>query len=140
MCSLENITCKWLQLFIYWQNIKPFMEQSSLARELESKEEDFIVSDAGNAEVVEYFERRRMESQGEETESEETQSISDRSNYLQIPYGFQSRGSYKHASKNCEIVGGRRNGSRMQRTWGCRIRGIHEGVGDRDPIILPKRV
>ena len=27
-------------------------------------------------------------------------------NFLQIPYGFQSRGSYKHASKNCEIAGG----------------------------------
>ncbi|EDO39050.1 predicted protein, partial [Nematostella vectensis] len=25
--------------------------------------------------------------------------------YYQIPYGFQSRGCYKHASKNCEIVG-----------------------------------
>ena len=29
-----------------------------------------------------------------------------RTSYLQIPFGFQSRGSYKHASKNCEIVGG----------------------------------
>ncbi|XP_068691141.1 uncharacterized protein [Montipora foliosa] len=28
-----------------------------------------------------------------------------RTSYLQIPFGFQSRGSYKHASKNCEIVG-----------------------------------
>ena len=72
---------------------------------LENKEEELAVSDAG---TVEYFERGRVESQGEETESEVTYSISERSNYLQIPYGFQSRGSYKHASKNCEIVGGRR--------------------------------
>lgn len=64
--------------------------------------------DAGNTEVVEFERRSRMESLGEETEAgEEAQSIiSDRSGYLQIPYGFHSRGSYKHASKNCEIVGG----------------------------------
>lgn len=66
---------------------------------LENKEEELAVSDAGNAGTVEYFERGRVESQGEETESEVTYSISERSNYLQIPYGFQSRGSYKHASK-----------------------------------------
>lgn len=72
---------------------------------LENKEEELAVPDAGNAGTVECFERGRVESQGEETESEVTYSISERSNYLQIPYGFQSRGSYKHASKNCEIVG-----------------------------------
>lgn len=27
--------------------------------------------------------------------------------YFHIPYGFQSLGSYKHASKNCEIGGGK---------------------------------
>lgn len=32
--------------------------------------------------------------------------VGERTSYLQIPFGFQSRGSYKHASKNCEIVGG----------------------------------
>ncbi len=83
------------------------MDQSNIGNELENNEsEDFKASDAGNIEFVE-FERRRMESTGEETEAgEEAQSISERSGYLQIPYGFQSRGSYKHASKNCEIVGG----------------------------------
>lgn len=80
------------------------MDQSSIGNELENNDSgDFKVSDAGNTE----FERRRIESTGEETEAgEEAQSISERSGYLQIPYGFHSRGSYKHASKNCEIVGG----------------------------------
>lgn len=71
-----------------------------------NESKDFKVPDSGNIDFVE-FERRRMESTGGETDAgEETQSISERSNYLHIPYGFQSRGSYKHASKNCEIVGG----------------------------------
>lgn len=86
---------------------KTVMDRSTV---LESGEEELRVSDAGNAETVEYFKSGRTESQGEETESEVTYSISERSNYLQIPYGFQSRGSYKHASKNCEIVGGMRRG------------------------------
>ena len=65
---------------------------------------------AGRTESVE-FQPRRMESLGEDTEyGDETQSLlandGTRSGYLQIPFGFQSRGSYKHASKNCEIVGG----------------------------------
>lgn len=81
------------------------MDQSSLDNELETKEKDFKVADAGNTEFKD-LERKRMESIGEETEGEEAQSMSDRSGYLHIPYGFQSRGSYKHASKNCEIVGG----------------------------------
>ena len=83
------------------------MDQSSIANKLENSEsEDFKVSDVRNTEFVE-LERRRMESIGEDAEAgEEAQSISERSGYLQIPYGFQSRGSYKHASKNCEIVGG----------------------------------
>jgi len=64
---------------------------------------------AGRTESVE-FQRRRMESLGEDTEyGDETQSLlandETRNGYLQIPFGFQSRGSYKHASKNCEIVG-----------------------------------
>lgn len=83
------------------------MDQTSIGSELASNEsKDSKVPDAGNQDFVE-FERRRMESTGGETDAgEETQSISERSNYLHIPYGFQSRGSYKHASKNCEIVGG----------------------------------
>jgi len=30
-----------------------------------------------------------------------------KSSYYHIPYGFQSIGCYKHASKNCEIGGGK---------------------------------
>lgn len=82
------------------------MDPSSLESELETKEENSKVADTVNIES-EDLERRRMESIGEETEREEAQGfISERSGYLHIPYGFQSRGSYKHASKNCEIVGG----------------------------------
>ena len=59
------------------------------------------------------FDRKRIESVGEDTEyGDETQSLlamEERSSYSQIPFGFQSRGSYKHASKNCEIVGGTTN-------------------------------
>ena len=59
------------------------------------------------------FDRKRIESVGEDTEyGDETQSLlamEERSSYSQIPFGFQSRGSYKHASKNCEIVGGTSN-------------------------------
>ena len=59
------------------------------------------------------FDRKRIESVGEDTEyGDETQSLlamEERSSYSQIPFGFQSRGSYKHASKNCEIVGGTKN-------------------------------
>lgn len=59
------------------------------------------------------FDRKRIESVGEDTEyGGETQSLlamEERSSYSQIPFGFQSRGSYKHASKNCEIVGGTKN-------------------------------
>ena len=56
------------------------------------------------------FDRKRIESVGED--GDETQSLlamEERSSYSQIPFGFQSRGSYKHASKNCEIVGGTSN-------------------------------
>ena len=82
------------------------MDPPSLDNELETKEEDSKVIGAGNTEF-EDLERRRMESIGDETEGEEAQNtFSERSGYLHIPYGFQSRGSYKHASKNCEIVGG----------------------------------
>lgn len=82
------------------------MDLSSLENELETKEQDSKVADTVNI-GSEDLKRRRMESIGEETEGEEAQgSMSDRSGYLHIPYGFQSRGSYKHASKNCEIVGG----------------------------------
>jgi len=81
------------------------MDQSSPDNGSETEEEDSKVADAANKEF-EDLERRRMESIGEETESDEAQSfMSERSSYLHIPYGFQSRGSYKHASKNCEIVG-----------------------------------
>ena len=81
------------------------MDQSSPDNLLETEEEDAKVFDAGNKDF-EDSERRRMESVGEE--DEEAQSyMSERSSYLHIPYGFQSRGTYKHASKNCEIVGGR---------------------------------
>ena len=59
------------------------------------------------------FDRKRIESVGEDTEyGDETQSLlamEERSSYSQIPFGFQSRGSYKHASKNCEIFGGTKN-------------------------------
>jgi len=59
------------------------------------------------------FDRKRIDFVGEDTEyGDETQSLlamEERSNYSQIPFGFQSRGSYKHASKNCEIVGGTAN-------------------------------
>lgn len=83
------------------------MDQSSPDNGSETEEEDSKVANAANKEF-EDLERRRMESIGEETESDEAQSfMSERSSYLHIPYGFQSRGSYKHASKNCEIVGGR---------------------------------
>ena len=56
-------------------------------------------------------EPRRIESVGDQdTEyGDETHSmltIGERNSYSQIPFGFHSRGSYKHASKNCEIVGG----------------------------------
>lgn len=45
--------------------------------------------------------------QGEQEKRESTSEDSHaKSSYLQILYGFQSRGSYTHASKNCEIVGG----------------------------------
>lgn len=83
------------------------MDLSSLDNELETKEQDSKVADTLNIESEE-LKRKRMESIGElETEGEEAQGfMSDRSGYLHIPYGFQSRGSYKHASKNCEIVGG----------------------------------
>lgn len=84
------------------------MDQSIPDNGLETEEEDSKVADVGNKdfEDLEKSKRRRMESIGEE--DEEAQSyISERSSYLHIPYGFQSRGSYKHASKNCEIVGGR---------------------------------
>lgn len=82
------------------------MDLSSLENELETKEQDSKVADTVNI-GSEDLNRRRMESIGEETEGEEAQDfMSDRSGYLHIPYGFQSRGSYKHASKNCEIVGG----------------------------------
>ncbi|KAK2550611.1 hypothetical protein P5673_028662 [Acropora cervicornis] len=40
---------------------------------------------------------------GDETTS--SGDVGERTSYLQIPFGFQSRGSYKHASKNCEIAG-----------------------------------
>lgn len=76
-----------------------------------SKEQryDRFSSSEGRTELLE-FEQTRTESLGDDTEyGEETQStlkIGERSSYLQIPFGFQSRGSYKHASKNCEIVGG----------------------------------
>ena len=81
------------------------MDLSSLENELETKEQDSKVADTVNKGSED--KRRRMESIGEETEGEEAQGfMSDRSGYLHIPYGFQSRGSYKHASKNCEIVGG----------------------------------
>ena len=70
---------------------------------------DRFSSSKGRTKLVE-FEKTRTESLGDDTEyGEETQStleIRERSSYLQIPFGFQSRGSYKHASKNCEIVGG----------------------------------
>lgn len=49
---------------------------------LENKEEELAVPDAGNAGTVECFERGRVESQGEETESEVTYSISERSNII----------------------------------------------------------
>ena len=39
-------------------------------------------------------------------ETSRSADFGERTSYLQIPFGFQSRGSYKHASKNCEIVGG----------------------------------
>ena len=82
------------------------MDLSSLENELETKEQDSKVADTVNI-GSEDLKRRRMESIGEETEGEEAQGfMSDRSGYLHIPHGFQSRGSYKHASKNCEIVGG----------------------------------
>lgn len=76
-----------------------------------SKEQryDRFSSSEGRTELLE-FEQTRTESLGDDTEyREQTQStleIGERSGYLQIPFGFQSRGSYKHASKNCEIVGG----------------------------------
>ena len=82
------------------------MDQSSPDNGLETEEEDSKVADAGNKEL-EDLERKRMGSIGEETDGEEAQSfMSETSSYLHIPYGFQSRGSYIHASKNCEIVGG----------------------------------
>lgn len=82
------------------------MDQSSPDNGLETEEEDSKVADAGNK-VFEGSERRRMESIGEDQDEEAQSYMSERSGYLHIPYGFQSRGSYKHASKNCEIVGGR---------------------------------
>ena len=82
------------------------MDPPSLDNELGTKEDDSKVVGAGKTEFQD-LERRRMESIGDETEGEEAQNtMSERSGYLHIPYGFQSRGSYKHASKNCEIVGG----------------------------------
>lgn len=82
------------------------MDQSSPDNGLETEEEDSKVTDAGNKDF-EDLERKRMESIGEEDEEAQISYMSERSSYLHIPYGFQSRGSYKHASKNCEIVGGR---------------------------------
>ena len=35
-------------------------------------------------------------------------STGKNNSYLQILYGFQNRASYRHASKNCEIVGGKK--------------------------------
>ena len=49
---------------------------------------------------------------GDETTS--SADVGERTSYLQIPFGFQSRGSYKHASKNCEIVGGNYSLLRMR--------------------------
>jgi len=84
------------------------MDQSGPDNGLETEEEDSKVADAENKEL-EDLERRRMGSIGEEIDGEDlAQSfMSETNSYLHIPYGFQSRGSYKHASKNCEIVGGR---------------------------------
>ena len=42
----------------------------------------------------------------EESGADEPESTRTKSSYVQIPYGFQSRGTYRHASKNCEIGGG----------------------------------
>ena len=88
------------------------MELADIDGELRTKGENSDPSsNAGRTDFMEY-ERKMMESLGEDTCTEygdETQSmlaIGERSGYLQIPFGFQSRGSYKHASKNCEIVGG----------------------------------
>lgn len=49
---------------------------------------------------------------GDETTS--SADVGERTSYLQIPFGFQSKGSYKHASKNCEIVGGNYSLLRMR--------------------------
>ena len=76
----------------------------------QEKRSDFSDAIVARDESVQ-FEQSRMESVGDQdTEfGDETQSmlaIGERSSYSQIPFGFHSRGSYKHASKNCEIVGG----------------------------------
>ena len=42
----------------------------------------------------------------EEEEEEEEGFSRTKGSYFHVPYGFQSIGCYKHASKNCEIGGG----------------------------------
>lgn len=45
-------------------------------------------------------------SNAQENETDEFESNNTKNNYVQIPNGFQSWATYKHASKNCEIGGG----------------------------------
>ena len=89
-------------------------DQADSEDNFSTKEEKYnLSSNSGTAEFLE-VEQNRMDSRslGEDTwtdygdDSQSTLDIGERSGYLQIPFGFQSRGSYKHASKNCEIVGG----------------------------------
>ena len=87
------------------------MDQAGIEDNLSTKEEKNNLSSNSGRAVFE-IEQNRMESFGEDTcteygdDSQSALDIGERSGYLQIPFGFQSRGSYKHASKNCEIVGG----------------------------------
>lgn len=64
---------------------------------------DKVLSSNG---VEEENEFKQGEQEKRESTSEDAKGSHAKSSYLQILYGFQSRGSYKHASKNCEIVGG----------------------------------
>jgi hypothetical protein len=80
------------------------IELSKLGTEAKEKDEISRINFEGSEDGV-----ISISSQFSDEEDEEESLCRAKATYFHIPYGFQSIGCYRHASKNCEIGGGKFN-------------------------------
>jgi len=91
-------------------NLEPQESLTSLLNEITTDEEDdSLIQITNDLEKQDDADDNLSISDNYNDNDDDDDTLSRaKGSYFHIPYGFQSLGSYKHASKNCEICGGMR--------------------------------